>query len=190
MSRPVLTIIAGSNGCGKSTLTSSARDKFQHNPVLDPDAIAKAIQETLTSHHSGIEAGKRVLRRAEELIAARQSFTVETTLSGSTYLRMAMRAKDAGFSIMVVFIGTTSVEINIERIKARVKKGGHDVPEEDQRRRYPRTLANMKRLLPDADLGVILDNSAETGYVLVAFGHKGYMHWNDPVPKWATHLQM
>jgi len=48
----------------------------------------------------------------------------------------------------------------------------------------------MKRLLPDADLGVILDNSAETGYVLVAFGHKGYMHWNDPVPQWATHLQM
>ena len=64
------------------------------------------------------------------------------------------------------------------------------MPEEDQRRRYPRTLANMKRLLPDADLGVILDNSAETGYVLVAFGHKGYMHWNDPVPQWATHLQM
>jgi predicted ABC-type ATPase len=43
---PVLTIIAGSNGCGKSTLTSSAREKFQQTPVLDPDAIAKSIQET------------------------------------------------------------------------------------------------------------------------------------------------
>jgi predicted ABC-type ATPase len=188
LTHPLLTIIAGSNGCGKSTLTSSARDKFQQNPVLDPDAIAKSIQETLTSNNS--EAGKHVLRLAEELIAAQQSFTVETTLSGNTYLRMATRAKDAGFSIMVVFVGTTSVEINIERVKARVKKGGHDVPEEDQRRRYPRTLANMKRLLPDADLAVILDNSAETGYVLVAFGYKGNMHWNEPLPEWAAPLQM
>jgi predicted ABC-type ATPase len=52
------------------------------------------------------------------------------------------------------------------------------VPEEDQRRRYPRTLANMKKLLPEADLAILLDNSGENGYVLVAFGHKSYMHWN------------
>jgi predicted ABC-type ATPase len=135
MSAPVLTIIAGSNGCGKSTLTSGSRDKFQQSPVLDPDAIAKSIQETLPSGNSNIEAGKRVLLHAAELIEAHQSFTVETTLSRSTYLRMADKAKEAGFNIMVVFVGTSSVEINIERVKARVAKAGHDVPEEDQRRR-------------------------------------------------------
>ncbi len=90
---------------------------------------------------------------------------------------------------MVVFVGTTSVEINIERIRARVKKGGHDVPEEDQRRRYPRTLVNMKRLLPEADLSVILDNSTAKGHTLVAFGHAGYMHWVEPVPEWAAGLK-
>ena len=184
-----MTIIAGSNGCGKSTLTSSARDKFQQVPLLDPDAIAKSLQETIAAGNSNIEAGKRVLRRAEELIASRQSFTVETTLSGSTYLKMTARAKEAGFDIMVVFVGTASVEINIERVKARVEAGGHDVPEEDQRRRYPRTLANMNRLLPEADLAIVLDNSAVTGYVLVAFGHKGYMHWCEPVPEWAASLR-
>ena len=184
----MLTIIAGSNGCGKSTLTSSARDKFQQAPVLDPDAIAKSIQETLSSNDSDIEAGRRVLRLAEELIASRQSFAVETTLSGSTYLRMAARAKEAGFNIMVVFVGTASVEINIERVRERVRLGGHDVPEEDQRRRYPRTLANMKRLLP-ADLAVILDNSSASGYALVAFGHKGSINWIEPVPEWAASLR-
>jgi predicted ABC-type ATPase len=189
LSHPVLTIVAGSNGCGKSTLTSSARDKFQQVPVLDPDAIAKSIQETVTANNSDIEAGKRVLRRAEELIVSRQSFTVETTLSGSTYLKMATRAKEAGFNIMVVFVGTASVEINIERVKARVEKGGHDVPEQDQRRRFPRTLANMKRLLPEADLAVILDNSADTGYALVASGHKGRIRWVEPVPGWAASLR-
>ena len=188
MNRPVLTIIAGSNGCGKSTLTSSARDKFQQYPVLDPDAIAKSIQETLGPIHSDIEAGKRVLRNAEDLIVAAQSFTVETTLSGSTYLKMAVRAKKAGFNIMVIFIGTASVEINIERIKTRVLKGGHDVPEGDQRRRYPRTLANMKRLLPLADLAVLLDNSDEKAHTMVGFGHKGYMQWREPLPEWAAEL--
>jgi predicted ABC-type ATPase len=70
LSNPVLTIIAGSNGSGKSTLTASARDKFQPAPVLDPDAIAKSIQETMDQGHSDIEAGKRVLRLAEGLIAS------------------------------------------------------------------------------------------------------------------------
>ena len=189
MSNPVLTIIAGSNGSGKSTLTASARDKFQQAPVLDPDAIAKSIQETMDQGHSDIEAGKRVLRLAEGLIASGQSFTVETTLSGSTYLRMASRAKDAGFDIMVIFVGTASVEINIERVRMRVRKGGHDVPEKDQRRRFPRTLENMKQLLPEADLAVILDNSADRGYVLVAYGHKGALHWIEPVPAWAASLR-
>jgi predicted ABC-type ATPase len=73
--------MAGSNGCGKSTLTSSVREEFQQAPVLDPDAIAKSIRDTLLGANSDIEAGKQVLLRAEELIESGQSFTVETTLS-------------------------------------------------------------------------------------------------------------
>ena len=188
MSRPVLTIIAGSNGCGKSTLTSSAKDKFQQTPVLDPDAIARSLQDSVGDIASNIEAGKRVLRLADDLITARQSFTIETTLSGGTYLRMAEKATEVGFLLMVVFVGTSSVEINLGRVKERVIKGGHDVPEEDQRRRFPRTLTNMGRLLPMADLAVILDNSGD-GYVLVAFGHKAYLHWNEPVPEWAQAMR-
>ena len=188
MNRPVFTIVAGSNGCGKSTLTATARDKFQQTPILDPDAIARSLQSTVDSGTSDIEAGKQVLRLAEELISRGQTFTVETMLSGATYLKMAARAKQAGFNIMVVFVGTTSVEIKMERVKARVEKGGHDVPEEDQRRRFPRTLANMKRLMPLADLAVVLDNSTTQGHTLVAFGHSGFMHWIEPVPEWAVFL--
>ncbi len=189
MSQPVLTIIAGSNGCGKSTLTATARNKFQHAPILDPDAIAKSLQATLDSHNSNLEAGRKVLLLAEQLIHDKQTFTVETTLSGGTYLKMASRAKEAGFIVMVVFVGTSSVEINIERVKARVEAGGHDVPEKDQRRRYPRTLVNMKRLLPLADLVLIFDNLTEKGHTLLAFGHSGYMHWTKPLPEWAASLR-
>jgi len=188
LNRPRLTIIAGSNGCGKSTLTTYSREEFQQTPVLDPDAIAKSLQASLGSP-SNIEAGKQVLRIAENLIANRQTFTVETTLSGGTYLKMAERARQAGFDIMVVFVGTASVEINLERVKARVEKGGHDVPEEDQRRRYPRTLANMKKLLPLADFAVVLDNSTAKGHTLVAFRLGATMDWIDPVPDWAMPLR-
>lgn len=186
MSRPVLTIIAGSNGSGKSTLSTYARANFQQSPILDPDAIAKSIQETIGPVTSRIEAGRRALELAEELISDRQNFAVETTLSGGTYLRMADRARRAGFAIMVIFVGTDSVEINIQRVKDRVEKGGHDIPEDDQRRRFPRTLANLKRLLPTVDFVILLDNSGEGGYELIGFGHPGFMHWREPVPAWSA----
>ena len=189
MKPPILTILAGSNGCGKSTLTSGAREEFQQAPILDPDAMAKSIRGNASRGDFDIQAGKQVLQRAEELMTASQSFTVETTLSGSTYLRMALRAKDSGYLIAAIFVGTSSVEINIGRVKARVAKGGHDVPEADQRRRYPRTLSNMAKLLPLADFIVLLDNSTEHGYQVVGFGHRDFMHWNEPVPQWAITLR-
>jgi predicted ABC-type ATPase len=116
------------------------------------------------------------------LLASRQSFAVETTLSGNTYLKMAARAKEAGFTVMAILVGTTSVEINIERIKGRVEKGGHDVPEDDQRRRFPRTLVNMKKLLAVVDLAVILDNSEASGYVLVGGWPSGTYHLEHDCP--------
>jgi predicted ABC-type ATPase len=189
VSQPILTIIAGSNGCGKSTITASSREKFQDNPVLDPDAMAKAVASS-GAIPSSIDAGKLVLRRAEELLQTRESFTVETTLSGYTYLRMAERAKSAGYLIAAILIGTSSVEVNIQRIKNRVSLGGHDIPEDDQRRRFPRTLANMKRLLPIADFLLIFDNSnTENPHELIAYGTKGSIHWNEPVPAWAASLR-
>lgn len=189
MSQPVLTIIAGSNGCGKSTLSSSSRNEFQVAPILDPDAVAKSLQETSGNSASNIEAGKQILELADRLLLSQQSFTVETTLSGGTYLRMTERAKALGFLVVGVFVGTESVEINIERVKARVRKGGHDIPEMDQRRRFPRTLANMRRLLPSCDLAIVLDNSTDQGPTLIAFGHTQFMHWNEPMPAWTQALR-
>lgn len=189
MNRPVMTIVAGSNGCGKTSLTTFSRANFQQIPILDPDAVALSLYEATSHAHSDIEAGKQVLRRAEELLEARQSFTVETTLSGSTYLKMASRAREAGFIIVMYFIGTSSVEINIERVKARVRKGGHDISEEDQRRRYPRTLQNITKLLPLADFAVFFDNSTDQGHQLVAAGHADFLHLVEPLPEWASFLR-
>jgi predicted ABC-type ATPase len=189
MSCPVLTIIAGSNGCGKNTLVAAAREKFQHAPVIDREAFAKTIQETLASEDPDSEAGKRVVRLSENLIAGRHSFTVVTTLSGGTYLHIASRAKHLGYKIMVIFVGTASVDINIERLKGRVKKGGAAIPESDLRRRFPLTLSNMQRMLPESDWAIIFDNSGEGGHTVVGVGENGRIRWKEPVPEWTAFLR-
>ncbi|HET6181070.1 MAG TPA: hypothetical protein VFE61_29395 [Candidatus Sulfotelmatobacter sp.] len=64
---------------------------------------------------------------------------METTLAGKNYLRMMLDARVRGYEVVLVYIGTESVEINLARIKNRVLAGGHDVPEVDVRRRYERS---------------------------------------------------
>jgi predicted ABC-type ATPase len=127
---PTFTVVAGANGSGKTTLTKWAREEFQESSVLDPDAIARSLQATGTNSGSAIDAGREVLSMAERLLDGRQSFTVETTLSGNTYLRMMKRAKDLGYLVVFMYVGTTGVEINMQRVRFRVTRGGHDVPRE------------------------------------------------------------
>jgi predicted ABC-type ATPase len=182
---PLLTVVGGANGAGKSTLTRLGRETFQSHAVLDPDAIAKEMQVSALRGGSAIDAGREVLRRAEDFLAKRESFLVETTLSGSTYIRMMKRASSLGYRIRFLYVGTSSVEINIQRVRNRVKRGGHDVPEEDQKRRYPRSLENLPEALNLADEAIIFDNSTSVGHnKIIVKDHKGYTFY-DPIPVWA-----
>ena len=142
---PTLTFIAGANGSGKTTLTRGNSEIFKQIPVLDPDAIANTLQATASSLLP-IEAARQVLKSASEHLDKGQSFAVETTLSGKNYLRMMLDARERGFEIVLVYIGTENVEINLARIRDRVLAGGHDVPELDVRRRYKRSLENLGML--------------------------------------------
>ena len=151
--------------------------------------MARSQQTTGIGQGSSIDAGRELLRKAEELLAARQTFLVETTLSGNTYLRMMSRAKAAGFLVLLVYVGTNDVSINIERVRQRVRNGGHDVPEEDQLRRYPRSLANLPKALALADEALIFDNSSPLGHVRLAEKNKNGLRILNDLPRWATFLQ-
>jgi predicted ABC-type ATPase len=107
-------------------------------PLLDPDAIGKALQPTIPGT-SAVAAARHVLIAAQKHIHKRESFAVETTLSGQGYLRLMIDARAHGFEVVLVYIGTENVELNLARIRDRVLTGGHDVPEEDVRRRYTRS---------------------------------------------------
>ncbi len=136
-----------------------------------------------------VEAGKEVLKRASALLESGQSFLVETTLSGHTYLRMMEKAKSLGFTVALIYVATRDVSINLERVKQRVRKGGHDVPVEYQLRRYPRSFANMRKAFVLADEAVLLDNSTPGGYTKVALKTDAGIKLFEPLPEWADFLR-
>jgi len=185
-----LTIVAGPNGSGKSTLTKWNRESFQATAVLDPDAVARAMPAAYGAGNSSpMDAGRAVLAMADDLLSSGQSFVVETTLSGNTYLRMMRRAKALGYQLVLLFVGTESVEINLVRVQNRVIKGGHDVPEEDQRRRFARSMTNMQAAFRMADDASLYDNSTSPSYLKVAVKTAGRIEIFEPLPMWAEFLR-
>ena len=102
---------------------------------------------------------------------------------------MMQDAKARKYNVMLLFVGTVSVELNLERVRSRVVKGGHDVPEEDQRRRFPRSMRNLRTALSLADEAILYDNSTSAGFVKVATMSDGHYSLFEPLPEWATFLR-
>jgi predicted ABC-type ATPase len=188
VNHPRLTVIAGANGSGKTTLTRLNRIDFREFPLLDPDVIGKTLQTALPRTFP-IAAARQVLSSAKEHISKHESFAVETTLAGKHYLQMMVDARIRGFEVVLVYIGTGNVEINLARIRNRVLAGGHDVPESDVRRRYQRSFKNLPIALERADHTILFDNSTKEGYRLVAVLGPSGNKWFEPVPDWAKTSQ-
>jgi predicted ABC-type ATPase len=102
--------------------------------------------------------GRRLLERA---IAEGLDFAFETTLGGSTLSRLLELAADKGAEVHVLYIGLASPELHLARVRARVRAGGHDIPEPDIRRRYEHSRLNLVHLLPKLASLRVYDNSAE-----------------------------
>lgn len=185
MIRPTFTVIAGANGSGKTTLTSWNADLFKEIPLLDPDAIANNLQAS-TAGMFPVAAARHVLKSAAGHLSKAQSFAVETTLAGKNYLQMMLDARNLGFEVVLVYIGTDSVETNLVRIRNRVLAGGHDVPEADVRRRYQRSLQNLPGAIRRADHAILFDNSSDNGYRLVAILGAEEEEWVGPNPPWVS----
>ena len=82
------------------------------------------------------------------------------------------------------------ISINLQRVKNRARKGGHDVPEEDQRRRYPRSFLNLRKALDFANEAVLLDNSTSAGHTRIAIKREGQgIELFEPVPGWLSFLR-
>ena len=100
-----------------------------------------------------------------------------------------LEARLGGFEIVLVYIGTENVEINLARIRNRVLSGGHDVPEADVRRRYARSFENLPLAIKRSDHTILFDNSTEDGYRLIAILSSTESQWLNPPPSWASHIK-
>ena len=156
---PFLVVIAGSNGAGKSTWTAAGRVPAGI-PVLDPDAIARALRPD-APHLAAVQAGREALRLQRAYLAERRSFAVETTLSGSSVLRLMVEARNQGFGVELLYVGVEDVRIALRRIAMRVARGGHDIPAADVRRRYGRSLGHLRAAIAQSDCVRLIDNTAE-----------------------------
>jgi predicted ABC-type ATPase len=102
---------------------------------------------------------------------------------------MMLTARARGFEIVLIYIGTERVEINLARIRDRVLASGHDVPEADVRRRFQRSSANLPMAISRADHTILFDNSSDEGYRLIAVLGPPENYWLEPIPEWATAIQ-
>lgn len=162
---PRLWIVAGPNGSGKtSTYDNADIEDFGRSVwIINPDALAKRIGdiEGLDPVPANIEAVERIERWLYASIEAHQTVGVETVLSTSKYRRLVLEAKKRKFTIRLIYVLLNSPELNIERVRLRVAKGGHDVPTDKILERRERSLAQLPWFLAQADDAWLFDNSAE-----------------------------
>lgn len=159
---PIVFVLAGVNGAGKSSIGGTYLRR-RHRNYFNPDETAARIRGIL--HCSIDEAnafawneGKRLLQRA---IDERTDHALETTLGGNTIARLLAQAAETGFEVYVWFIGLATVEQHIARVRARVARGGHDIPEVRIRERWNASRTNLIHLMPQLTELRVFDNSEE-----------------------------
>lgn len=144
MAAKELFVVAGPNGSGKTTFAEEFLTQ-QQCIYISVDRIAEEIASNDPTS-ARVAAGREFLHRLEERLSGTETFLVESTLSGRAFLRTLERAKLSGFEITVIFLYLDSADTCVLRIQERVRKGGHDIPEADVRRRFSRSLANFWQL--------------------------------------------
>lgn len=149
---PKLLCICGPNGAGKSTFSRALAIR-ENLLVIDPDKLAA---EGL----SPVAAGKAAARMARLFLQEGVSFARESTLTSHFDFVLMDEARQHGYEVELVYIRLASSALALERVAARVARGGHDVPPQDVIRRFSRSLENLPKAVNLADRVTILDNSS------------------------------
>ncbi|MEO8498174.1 MAG: AAA family ATPase [Planctomycetota bacterium] len=143
MNAPVCTIIAGPNGAGKTTfaLTYLPQAADCRN-FVNADLIASGLSP-LAPERELIAAGRLFLGEIRRFVDARASFAFETTLAGKSYLKLIRQLLADDWLVELMYLWLPSVEVSRQRVAERVAHGGHDIPSDAIKRRYPRSIANL-----------------------------------------------
>jgi predicted ABC-type ATPase len=200
MPRPVLYVLAGVNGAGKSSIGGrvllDAGLSWFNPDTFARELVALSGCEQSTANGKAWQEG---LRRLDTAIAASAHHAFETTLGGTT-IASRIDAATATHDVVMWFCGLDSPGHHIARVRARVAAGGHDIPDDRIRQRYPRALANVIGLMPKLAHLKVYDNSADAARaapipdpILICEMRKEKLVWPSPrdektlrgTPEWA-----
>ncbi len=127
-------------------------------PYIGADEIAASF-DPMTLDAVRVEAGRQFIKAIDHAIVNGQSCVVESTLSGRSFRNHILKAAERGFEITIAFVYVDSSDVCVARVAERVRKGGHNVPEDDIRRRYRRSIVNFWTIYRElADNWVVLYN--------------------------------
>ena len=179
----VYTIIGGVTGPGKSSLTGVLKTQTTDlGIIIDVDKI------TAQNGGSAIQGGRIALERIKDCLKKEISFTQETTLSGRKTEITAAQAKERGYYVRLYYVGLDTLEESLARIENRVRRGGHDIRDEDVQRRFAGRWEAVSKVLPYCDEARFFDN--DNGFVEVAEYLNGELLLKgDKRPAWIQELQ-
>jgi predicted ABC-type ATPase len=181
-----LTVFAGPNGSGKSTLFRLAKDSgIDFGDYFNADDIAAGL--TGSPEERALEAQKRVRSLREAALKEGRSYAFETVMSHPSHIEHMRQARAAGFEVHLFFVGTEHPTLNVQRVKERVEKGGHDVPEDRIRDRWQKTMDQLAEAIRESDYVQLFDTSYESkGFWHFASVTNGELSFTgDTWPRWA-----
>lgn len=188
--KPVLIVLAGPNGSGKTTV---AKELLRHpwsagTRHVNPDEIAQREFGGWNNDEAILLAARRADEIREACLAKRQGLIFETVLSTSRKYDFIQQAKEAGYFIRLFFVATDDPTINARRVVRRVKEEGHDVPGEKIFSRYPKSIALGAAVARIVDRAYFLDNSVDERDAKMIFrvadGKLKSLYTAEP-PRWA-----
>jgi len=188
--RPVLIVIAGPNGSGKTTITSKIlkHEWLEGAVYVNPDQVAQDRFGDWNSPEAVLQAAQYCEQQREDCLKSGQSLIFETVLSSEGKVDFIRRAREAGYFIRLFFVSTSHPTINASRIAKRVMQGGHDVPITKIISRYQKSILNCKRIASFADRVYVYDNSVDNAEARLLFRMtegRLFKRYTDDIPLWA-----
>lgn len=162
MAEKNLYIISGCNGAGKTTASYSVLPKLLDcKQFVNADEIAKGLSP-FCPESVVIQAGKLMLQRIDELLAANETFSIETTLATRSYAELVKKAQEKGYRVTLLYFWLNSTELAVLRVARRVSEGGHNIPTDVIYRRYEKGIKNLINIfIPIVDSWLVVDNGVE-----------------------------
>ncbi len=161
LKRPVVYVIAGPNGTGKTTFATQFLPKIADcRNFINADLIAKGLSP-FNVDAATMQAGRLFLSGIHEQARRGADFGFETTLSGKGYVKLFKELRRKGYVLNLYYLWVPEVSLSLKRIADRVRLGGHDIPAEIVRRRFKKGLNNLFNIYMGlVDYCVIFDNSS------------------------------